>query len=206
MQKEKAGLLLFWLAVVWTIFWGILASIHLTEFHSQVLTFEELEETMWALNGATRRVWALSPAVAALIAGVGLLLHAGAKSSAIWKFGATIFVAVILTMAFGHMGHFGPLYAIGGTLIFSFFFGILWLWVKERKTLTGDKVAASDYRLIGYVFLLLGAWFTCGIVSPYWAKTLSNQPPITDPIIIIIYFVLGWMFLFLSHYKNHQAA
>lgn len=204
MNKQKIGLLLFGLAIVWAFFWGILASIHLTEFHSHPLSFEELQNSIWSLDGALRIVWALSMPDAALIGGIGLLLYSGADSPRIWRFFFIIFVGVIATMGFGHLGHFSPLYAILGTFILLFFFGVLWLWAKERKTLTSIQAVAADYRLIAYVFLLLGAWFTCGIVAPSFDNSLAEQPPITDPIIVMIYFVLGWMFLFLSHYKSSK--
>lgn len=204
MNKQKIGLFLFGLAIVWAFFWGILASIHLTEFHSHVLSFEELKNSVWALDGALRMVWAVSLADAALIGGIGLLLYSGANSSTIWKFFIIIFVGVLATLGFGHAGHFSPLYAILGTFILMFFFGVLWLWAKERKTLSSAQKVVTDYRLMAYVFMLLGAWFTCGIISPLYDSSLTGQQPFTDPIIVMIYFVLGWMFLFLSYYKSSK--
>ena len=52
-----------------------------------------------------------------------------------------------------------PLFGIGGTLILLSFMGILWLWAKERMALEGSFTAAADLRLVGYVFMLMAAWF-----------------------------------------------
>jgi len=51
MTKQKVGWVLFWIAVIWAIFWGILGSIHQNELYGHVLTFEEFEQTIWATTG-----------------------------------------------------------------------------------------------------------------------------------------------------------
>jgi hypothetical protein len=81
--------------------------------------------------------------------------------------------------------------------------GILWLWAKERMALKGSSTAAADFKLVGYVFLLMAAWFTCGIGSQPFLEALEGQDPM-NPIHIMTLLVLGWLFLFLSHYKSRQ--
>jgi len=103
-------------------------------------------------------------------------------------------------MASGFLGHMPPLFGIGGTLILLFFFGILWFWAKERMALKDSFKTAADFKLVGYVFLLLAAWFTCGQTSMPFLKAFEAVPT-PSPIYIMIYWVLGWLFLFLSHYK-----
>jgi hypothetical protein len=95
------------------------------------------------------------------------------------------------------------LFGIGGTLILLFFIGILWLWAKERKALKDAPTTAADLKLIGYVFMLIAAWFICGIASQPFLKALEGETPST-PIHVMIFLVLGWLFLFLSHYKSRQ--
>ena len=51
MTKKKVGLVLFGIAIIWAFFWGILGSIHQAEFYIGVLTFEELNKTIWAATG-----------------------------------------------------------------------------------------------------------------------------------------------------------
>ena len=198
MTKQKVGLVLFWIAVVWGVFWGILGSIYQSEFYLGVLTFEELNKTIWATPGPLMALWAFAPPLGALVAGIGLLLYSGVKRSTIWKFGIGVFLGIIISFVIGALGHFPPLYAIGGTLILLFFFGILWLWAKERLALRGQSAAAADLKLAGYVFMLMAAWYTCGIAGAQWHKAFADQPPMLEPITVMIFFVLGWLFLFLS--------
>jgi len=204
MTKKKVGLVLFWIAVIWAIFWGILGSIHQVELYGHVLTFKEFEQTIWANTGPLMFLWGCAPPLAALVAGIGLLLYSGEKISTVWKFGIGILLGVIISFLIGSLGHFPPLYAIGGTLILLSFFGILWLWAKERKDLQGRSATAADFKLAGYVFMLIAAWYTCGIAGPQWLKAFVGQPPMMEPITVMIFFVLGWLSLFLSHYKSRK--
>jgi hypothetical protein len=205
MTKKNVGLVLFWLGVVWAFFWGILGSIHQGEFYTGVLTVEELNETIWATTGPVMALWGFAPPLGALVAGIGLLLYSGVETSTVLKFGIGVFLAVIVSFAIGSLGHFPPLYAIGGTLILLFFFGILWLWATERMALRGQSATAADLRLVGYVFMVIAAWYTCGIAAPQWGHgAFADQPPMLEPITVMIFFVLGWLFLFLSHYESRK--
>ena len=203
-EKINRPGLVFWIGIIWTFFWGIFLSIHQAELYFRVLTFDELNQTIWTATGPLISVWGLAPPLGALIARIGLLIHAGAKGSTVWKFGIGISLAVIFSFIIGSLGHFPPLYAIGGTLILFFFFGILWLWIEERKALKGQSTASADLKLTGYVFMLIAAWYTCGIAGPSWFEAFANQPPVIEPISVMIFFVLGWLVLFLSHYRSRQ--
>lgn len=119
------------------------------------------------------------------------------------KCGIGTFLAVIIGTVSGFLGHIRPLFGIGGTLILLFFFGILWLGAKERMALKGASTTAADLKLVGYVFMLIAAWFICGIASIPFLKALENEPPAT-PLHVMIFLVLGWLFLFLGYYKSRQ--
>lgn len=139
----------------------------------------------------------------ALLAGIGLLLSSNAKMSTILKFAIGIFLTIIIAMAMGGLGHISYLFGIGGTLILLSFFGILWLWSKERKTLKNSSAIAADLRLVGYVFMLIAAWFICGMASQPFLKALEGIPP-SSPIRVVIFLALGWVFLFLGNYKSRK--
>jgi hypothetical protein len=203
MTRQKVGLVLFWIGVIYAFLWGVVGSIFVTSaLHA--LTMDELNQTMWALTGPLMMVWGVfGLPLGALVAGIGLLLYSGAKGSTVWKFGIGIFLAFIIAVALGSLGHFPPLFGIGGTLIFLFFIGILWLWAKERMALKGSSTTAADLKLVGYVFMLMAAWFVCGIAGQPFLKAFADQAP-TSPIHIMIFLVLGWLFLFLSHYKSRK--
>lgn len=204
MKKYNFGLVIFGISVLWALFWGVLASVHKTELYDQVLSYKAFQESIWASDGVLMRIWALSPPVAAFLAATGLLIHSGTCKETVLKFCLGVPLLFAPTMKFGHMGHFRPAYIIGGTFILLFFFGVLWLWGKERIKLQGSIATAADLQLTGFVFLFFSAWFTCGIVSPYWSKATADQPPFADPIIVMIFLVIGWLFLFLSYLKRGQ--
>jgi len=202
MIKQKVGLVIFWIGIVYFFGWLVIGwTITGPTFRN--LTIEEVNQTIWAFPGPMAMLSATGIALGAIIAGIGALLYSGAKGSAVWKVGIGIFMALIISMTVGNFGHFPPLFGIGAILILLSFTGILWLWAKERMALAGSSPVAADFRLVGYICMLIAAWFTCGIASqPYW-KMYEGQAPIS-PIHVMIFLVLGWIFLFLSHYKATQ--
>lgn len=199
MTKQKVGMILFFIAVIWSIAWGVIGSI-LASMSYRNLTMDELNQTRWAITGPLFMVWAIAGVpVGSLVALVGVLLHSGAKGSTVWKFGIGGLLALVFSMAIGLIGHHTPVFGVGGTLILLFFFGILWLWKKERMALK-DRAAAADLRLAGYVFFLIAAWFTCGIAGFPFAKAFEGEPTGT-PLHIMVLFVLGWLFMFLGQHR-----
>ena len=202
MTKQKVGLVLFWIAIVWAIGWGVIGSVFVDAAFRN-LTMDELNLTMWANEGTWTMVWGLfGVPMAAIVAIIGILLYSGAKGSTALKYGIGVFLGLFVAMAAGYLGHIPLLFGIGGTLILLFFIGILRFWAKERMALEGAFTAA-DLKLTGYVFMLIAAWFTCGIASQPFLKALDEQSPST-PIHVIILLVLGWFFLFLGHYKSRK--
>lgn len=203
MTKQKIGLVLFWIAVVWAVFWGVIGSILLgSSFRN--LTMDELNQTMWAYQGTWTMIWGLfGVPLAAIVAITGILLYSDARGLTVLKYGIGILLAVFIGMALTSIGHIPLLFGIGGTLILLFFIGILWLWAKEHMALKGASATAAVYKLAGYVFMLIAAWFICGIASIPFLKALENEPPAT-PLHVMIFLVLGWLFLFLGHYKSRQ--
>ena len=101
------------------------------------------------------------------------------------------------------LGHIPPLFGLGGSLILLLFIGIVWLWAKERMALGDTSPAATDLRLVGYVFMLIVAWFVCGAAARPFLPDMKATEPIS-PIYIMVLMVLGWFFLFMSHYKARQ--
>jgi hypothetical protein len=202
MTKQKVGLGLFWIAVFWTFLWGVLGSVFMNSAFNN-LTMDEVNQTMWATTGIWFFLWAFGVPLAAIVAAVGLLLYSDARGSTVLKYGIGIFLAVFAGMAAGSLGHIPLLFGIGGTLILLFFMGILWLWTKERMALKETPTTATDLKMLGYVFMLIAAWFICGIAGQPFLKAFEGEAANT-PIHVMIFLVLGWFFLFLSHYKSHK--
>jgi hypothetical protein len=203
MKKQKVGLVLFWIGIIWAILWGAIEGWFVASVFRN-LTMDELNQTMWAFMGSWFLLWAFGVPLGAVVAGIGAMLWSDALGSTVWKYGIGIILAVIIaSVVMPALGHFHPLFGIGGTLILLLFIGILWLWVKERIALKGSSTTAADFKLVGYVFMLIAAWFICGIAGKPFLKALEGQAP-NSPIHIMIFLVLGWFFLFLSHYKSRK--
>ena len=203
MTKQKVGLILFWIAVVWVISWGVIGSIFVGTADRN-LTMDELNLTMWAVTGPWFLIWGIfGVPVGALVAFIGMLLHSGAKGLTVMKYGIGSFLALAFSMSIGLIGHIPPVFGLGGTLILLCFFGILWFWTKERMALSETSDAGANLKLAGYVFFLMAAWFTCGIASLPFLKAFEGEAP-TTPLHIMVLFVVGWVFLFLGFYKARK--
>ena len=203
MTKQKVGLVIFWIGVIFLFGWLVIGwTISGPTYRN--LTMEEVNQTIWALTGPLAMLSGIGIPLGAILAGIGILLYSGAKGSTVWKVGIGIFMTLIIAfVVLPTLGHFPRLFGIGGTLILLSFTGILWLWAKERMALQGSSTAAADFKLVGYVFMLIAAWYVCGIASQPFLKAFEGEAPGT-PIHVMIFLVLGWLFLFLSHYKSRK--
>ena len=204
MTKQKVGIVLFWIAAISAILWIVIGWVFVCPAFRN-LAMEELNQTMWAVTGPWFLIWGVCGIpIGALVALIGILLHSGAQGSMVWKYGIGGFLALAISMAaLRFIGHIPPLFGIGGTLILLSFLGILWLWAKERMALKDASATAADLKLFGYVFMLIAAWFICGMAGRPFLKALEGVAP-TSPIHVMILLVLGWFFLFLSHYKYRK--
>lgn len=203
MKKQKVGLLLFWIAVIWAISWGVVGSV-LCSSAMNSMTMEELNQSIWALTGSLMFVWGIfGVPLAAAMAMIGMFLYSGAKGSKLWISFIGVVIAVAVGLAAMFLEHLRVFFGIGGSLILLFFFGILWFWAKERMALKDVSATVADLKLIGYVFLVIASWFICGGLAHPFLKVNEGIAP-TTPIHIMIYMVLGWFFLFLSHYKAEK--
>jgi len=165
----------------------------------------QYSETIWTFDGALFLLWAISVPLGSILAGVGILLYVQAKGARIWLFGIGVFLILIIVERLLPSGHFPPLFGVGGGLILAFFLAILWFWAKKRTILKGPARTAADFQLTSYVFFLITAWYLCKALGTPFMKVFEGEPP-ESPVSIIAYLVLGWLFLFLSHYKSAQAA
>ncbi len=202
MRNRKIGLILFSIAIVWAILWGIIDWLYVSPAIRN-LTSDEINQTIWRHPGPLFLLWGFYIPLVSLLAGVGMLLYSGAKGSTIWKYGVGIFLVASIYPAVRNFEHIPPLFGIGGTLILIIFMGMLWLWAKERMALKDASATAVDLKLVGYVFMLIAAWYICGIAGQPFLKALEGTPT-ASPIHVMILLVLGWLFLFLSHYKSYK--
>ena len=198
MKKQKIGIAIFIIGVLLMIIMSGIASWSVSPTFRN-LSMEEVNKTIWVIPGFLFFLWAFSVPVGAILASIGMLIYGGVKSSRIWLIGIAIFLVSFLIIFLPKENHYPFLFGIGGCLILLFFFGIFWLWGKKRFTLKGSEKVVADFQLIGYVFLLIAMWFSCGALSRPHMKALADVT--SSPIDIMIFFVLASLFLFLSHYK-----
>ena len=204
MKKEKVGLLMFWIATIWILLWGLIGSLFVGPVLRN-LTLDEVNQTMWAMNGPWFMIWGVfGVPLGAIIALIGVLLNGGAKVSTALKYGIGIFLVLFISMMVGMIGHIPLLFGIGGTIMLLCFIGILKMWSKERMALKDKSHIALDFKIASYVFFLITAWFTCGIAGVPFLKSMEGVTQ-GSPIHVMIFFMLGWVFLFLSHYKSQKS-
>lgn len=199
-RPSRVGIGLLIAAAVWAIGWGIAGGLSAGSVMNSS-TPVELEDSLWNVEGPLMLVYGLSPALAALVAGVGALLCARAPKATVWKAGLGLFAGLVAATIAMQGSYLPRLFGIGGAMILLAFFGIVWLWAKERLVRRGASNLPADLRLVGYVFLLMATWFTCGIGSQPFLEALEGRDP-TNPIHIMTLLVLGWVFLFSSHYVS----
>lgn len=199
-QPNRVRPVVFWLAVVWLAGWLVLGWA-IANPVIKYSTLEELNQTVWAMTGPLLLLAGMAVPLGALVAGIGALLYSGAEGATVWKVGIGILAAYIIAFMVPLLGHFPPLFGIGGTIILLSFMGILWLWAKERKALKGSSTAGADLKLVGYVFMLMAAWYTCGVAYSPFMKAFEGLPT-PSPIHLMIMLALGWVFLFLGYYRS----
>ncbi|MFC2134447.1 hypothetical protein ACFLTH_07495 [Bacteroidota bacterium] len=203
MTKQKIGLVLVCIALIWAVVWGLIGSLFV-DAALRELTMEQLNQTMWGFNKPWYFLWAFSVPLGAWLSLIGLLLYTNAAGFSVLKYALISIVLILFAIFFGGFtGHVPAFFGIGGALILFFFIGIIWHWSKERTKLEGTAAAAADFKLAGYVFFLIAAWFICGLAGFPYMKALENISQGT-PIHIMIFLVVGWCFHFLSYWKLKQ--
>ena len=98
MIKQKVGLVVFWIGVIWMIAWVIISKGIFGPL-AYSLTTEEINQTIWAFTGPLNILSGVSPLLGAMVAGVGISLYAGAKGSTAWKVGIGLFIMLFIPLS-----------------------------------------------------------------------------------------------------------
>jgi len=198
MTKQKCGMLLFWFGVVYTV---IIAGIG---GWGEPAIIRALAEII-PLGGATFFIWAYSVPVGVILIGIGILLYVESNKSTVIWFGIGIFLTVLILDFFlrgfllATKSHFSPLFGIGGVLIILFYILTVRQWSVKRKDIQElSLIKSANYQLIGYTFFFIASWWLCENFSTRFSDALTKVNPLS-PMNVIIYLLLGWLFIFLSH-------
>ncbi|MBU2550199.1 MAG: hypothetical protein KKB20_17455 [Proteobacteria bacterium] len=156
-------------------------------------------------------VWAFSYKTGLLSILIGASLRAGVEGGRFWLFaaGGLLYLALAYAPA---PGLYTPLFGIGGGLITGFMGYIIWQWATARPQMDVPCRSVSDYRMIGYFFLVMAAYNLCPLcgvsafaLTPEKMIRYGRQDmAVTFASHVLIEMVLGWFFLFLSHRKERS--
>ena len=203
-QNSKVGLVLFWVGAVYIVVvaglggWG------------EPPLIARLSEAL-NLGLIPFFLWAFSVPLGAILVGTGVLIQAEAKRSHITVFAIGLFLTVLFVdiLVRGFLmatdAHNSALFGVAGALMLLLFLAITWFWLDRRRALTDAEKPAADLQLVGIVFFMMATWFMCAAFSTQFSEDLTRFTP-RSPVNIVIYLVLGWLFLFLSQYKAREVS
>lgn len=200
MKKQKLALTLFWFGLLIAVtFAGIIGrSLY---YNLRTLTMEELATTIWAEGGPMYVLWALSVTLGSILAGIGAFVYVKTKPVFSWLTGIGVLGAVIaMVMVWGRVYN-STLFGIGGVIILVSFFAIVWIWMKKYSRLDIQEKIAGSIKLLGYIFWINASWFLCGDAAKMHLKAFEGQS-VPTPIEIMVFLVLGWIFVLVGDYKE----
>ena len=144
---EIKGKAIFGIGVFITVFVGLIVSLDPGTVCN--LDPENLPKTIWSYPALCFTAWAFSPPLGIIIAAIGILIHAEASRITILKFSlGTIGGYIFISFANGPVPHVPILFGIGGGLILSYYFFMLWM--------NADRLKDNAFKLAGYTSLVIG--------------------------------------------------
>ena len=204
MNRQKIGMILFWMGVILFGIWAALTVIQ-SPVH-RVQTAEALEGTLHEIWGAlfTLRMIGGGGFTFAI---VGILLYTTEKGSYFWLLG--------LLVNFLNFGlywqpstHVPALFGIGGTVIAISYFGILWLWTRTYPAYEGHARTGRQIQLLGYSVLVVTGLLLCMYFGNPKQIALADLA-IPSGEIINLSLAFGMLLIFLGHYlvaRNSKDA
>jgi len=200
MKRQKIGLSLLWIGlIIAVVFAGIIGR---SLYHNlRTLTMEELDATVWAEGGPLFILWALSVTLGSILAGIGAFVYVKTKPVFSWLTGIGVLGAVFVMVMVWSRVYNSTLFGIGGIIILISFFSIVWVWMKKYAELEIQKKIAGSFKLIGYIFWVNASWFLCGETAKMHLKAFEGSPA-PSPIEIIVFLVLGWIFVLIGDYRE----
>ena len=200
MNRQRIGLVLFWIGVLIVVALAGFGTFSLMN-NLRTLTAEELSATIWAFGDPMIILWGLSVTLGSVLAGIGAFVYVKTKSAFSWLTAIGVLGAVYLMVMVWSKVYNSTLFGIGGFIILVSFFLIVWIWMKKYAALGIQEKIAGSFKLIGYIFWINASWFLCGETAKMHLKAFEGQSP-PSPIEIIVFLVLGWLFVLIGDYKE----
>ena len=149
-------------------------------------------------------LWGFSVTLGSILAGIGAFVYVKTKPVFPWLTGIGVLGAVIVMVMVWSRIYNSKLFGIGGIIILVSFFAIVWIWMKRYAGLNSKEKTAGSFRLVGYIFWINASWFLCGETAKMHLKAFEGAPA-PSPIEIIVFLVLGWIFVLVGDYKSMQV-
>lgn len=200
MKNQKTGKLLFWVGAIFAIVFAGIVGQSLYQ-NLRMLTAEELESTVWAVGKPIFMLWAFSVTLGSLLAGIGGFVFVKTKKVFSWITAIGILAAVLVMNLVWSRVYNPVLFGIGGVVILVVFFVIIWVWMKKYSKVDLPEKVAGSFKLIGYLFWINASWFLCGETGKMHLKAFEGAP-IPSPIEIMVFLVLGWIFVLIGDYRE----
>jgi len=202
MKKQKLALGLFGIGLLIAVAFASIGTWDLMH-NLRTLTAKELDATIWAMGGPLFILWAFAVPLGSVLAGIGAFVYVKTKPvfsglTAIGVLGAVIVMVMVWNRVYN-----ATLFGIGGIIILVSFFAIVWIWMQKYAALDSEERTAGSLRLIGYIFLINASWFLCGETAKMHLKVFEGSPP-PSPIEIMVFLLLGWVFVLVGEYKSRQ--
>jgi hypothetical protein len=199
-MKQKLALVLFWIGLLFAVAFAGIGTQSLMH-NLRTLTMEELDATIWAEGGPLMILWGLSVALGSVLAGIGAFVYVKTKPVFSWLTGIGVLGAVIVMVMVWSRVYDSTLFGIGGIIILVSFFAIVWVWMKKYAGLDIQEKIAGSFKLIGYLFWINASWFLCGETAKMHLKAFEGSPA-PSPIEIMVFLILGWLFVLIGDYKE----
>ena len=201
MNRQKIGMILFWVGVILFGIWAALTVIQ-SPVH-RVQTAEALEGTIHEIWGTlfTLRIIGGGGFTFAI---VGVLLYTTKKGSYFWLLG---FLPGLLN--FGQYWqpstHVPGLFGIGGTVIAVSYFGILWFGTRSCAAYQPSARIGVQIQLLGYSVLVAASLFLCmHFGNPKQIALADMAIPSGETINLTLAF--GMLLLFVGHYLIARSS
>ena len=204
MKKQSLVLAVFWIGALIA---ALFTSIGTWSFMGNLrnLSMEEVATTIWSLDGPLFYLWAFAVPLGSVLAGIAAFSYARSKPVFAWLAGIGVLGAVLVMNLVWSRVYQPILFGIGGTIILFSFFAIVWLWMKRFASQDPRQRTAGSYKLIGYLFWINASWFLCGETGKLHLKAFEGDP-LPSPIEIMVFLVLGWIFVLLGEYRSRELS
>jgi hypothetical protein len=200
MRQQKLALTLFWIGVIFAV---AFAGIGTRSFmhNLRTLTMEENNATIWAEGGPMYILWAISVTLGSILAGIGAFVYVKTKPVFSWLTAIGVLGAVFVMVMLWTRVYNSTLFGVGGTIVLASFFAVVWTWMKKYAALDIQEKIAGSFKLIGYIFWINTSWYICGETAKMHLKAFEGSP-VPSPIEIMVFLVLGWLFVLIGDYKE----